>query len=251
MGDDGLTNRQRAFVEAYLGPARLNATAAAEAAGYSKLSKKALQVQGSRLLSNAIVQSRVRARLAGFGLDRETILQRIGLLGGASMADMLDADRRGNYGLSLKKAAEAGALGNIRSYVEQVGEGGITRRIELHDPYRYLELLAKHLGLVGGEPGAGGDGAGDVGKMTVEQVIALHKELGVVVPTNLLPAAPAVGSGLVDEKGQPQIRTSIEQEQQQQLTPTKGEKPAAPPATPDPSKHRLEGSGSPQTLPKE
>lgn len=56
-----LTERERLFVDAYMGPAAGNGTEAARLAGY-KGSAKVQQVQASRLLSKAIVQTAIAER---------------------------------------------------------------------------------------------------------------------------------------------------------------------------------------------
>jgi hypothetical protein len=211
LGDDGLTNRQRLFIEAYLGPARLNASRAAKLAGYSVKSKVSLQVQGSRLLCNAMVQSRVRARLAGMGVDRELILERIGQLAGSSMADMLQPDEGGRIVLSLEKAAELGALGLIKKYREESGSEGVTiRTVEIHDPGKYLELLARHTGIIGDEgqedPKSLND---DPANWPPEKVREFYQARGWPLPDALAPRPAAVGSGLVDEKGAAIVRQTI------------------------------------------
>lgn len=58
-----LSLKERRFVDAYLGSAAGNATAAVRAAGYSGRSAKAQQVQGSRLLSKTKVKAALAARL--------------------------------------------------------------------------------------------------------------------------------------------------------------------------------------------
>lgn len=52
-----LTAKQEAFVAAYLGSARMNATKAAKEAGYSE---NTANEQGARLLANASVQARIQ-----------------------------------------------------------------------------------------------------------------------------------------------------------------------------------------------
>lgn len=63
MLTDGLSERVRRFVEAFMGPAAGNGTEAARLAGY-KGNAKVLGVQASRLLAKASVQSAVRDRQA-------------------------------------------------------------------------------------------------------------------------------------------------------------------------------------------
>ena len=53
---NGLTTKQEAFVAAYLGPCRFNATKAADSAGYAKPMQ-----EGYRLLRNAEIQKAVEA----------------------------------------------------------------------------------------------------------------------------------------------------------------------------------------------
>ncbi len=210
LGDDGLTPRQKLFIEAYLGPARLNASKAAKLAGYSAKSPSSLRLQASRLLANACVQSRVRARLAGMGVDRTLILERIGLLAGSTMADMLEPDRKGEYRLSLRRAAEAGALGLIRKYTEEPGAKGMTRKVEIHDPGKYLELLAKHTGIIGDEGAMDRErAADDPGNWPIERIRDYYAQRGWPMPDALQPRPAAPGSGLVDAQGKPITRESI------------------------------------------
>jgi phage terminase small subunit len=54
-----LSDRQEAFIIAYVGAAAFNATMACKIAGYSDTSEKSLQVQGARLLGNAIIRARL------------------------------------------------------------------------------------------------------------------------------------------------------------------------------------------------
>lgn len=211
---DGLTNRQAAFVEAYLGPAHLNATAAARIAGYSG-DDSTLAVSGHRLLMNAKVQSRVRARLASMGVDRQLILERIGELAGASMADLLEIDSDGrSVRLDLIKAARSGALGTIREYTEELAGSQdapiLTRKVKIHDPAKYIELLAKHVGIVGDESAAAGAAnLDDPSHWSQERLRAYYEEKGWPLPDALKPRPASVGSGLVDASGKAITRESI------------------------------------------
>lgn len=192
LSPDGLSWRQIAFVEHYLGRARLNATKAAELAGYSATSRASLACQGSRLLCNAKVQSRVRARVRGLGLDPREVLARIGLLSGSSMGDMLTArdtkDGEVEIGLDLNVAAQNGALELIAEYTEEDGgEGIIRRKVKVHNPKPYLDLLAKHYGLVADADGtpAGAVNRASEDKMTDAELLAYHQEHGLPIPDSL------------------------------------------------------------------
>lgn len=65
MADGELTAKQKAFVLAYVGEARFNASEAARIAGYAD------RTSGPRLLSNANISSRVREELESLALTAE------------------------------------------------------------------------------------------------------------------------------------------------------------------------------------
>lgn len=195
LPDDGLTWRQKMFVEAYLGPARLNATEAARMAGYSATSRQSLKVQGYRLLTNAAVQSRVRARLNQIAPTRETLLERIGVLAGSDMSDLFAVrEVNGNVEvvLDLVRAAERGALGLLRECKQIPTDNGVIHVVKTHDPAKYLEMLAKHVGLLAG-------GANDIPtdaaprKLSDDELIEYYREQGWELPDALDPKPPIKG----------------------------------------------------------
>ncbi len=67
--EPALTLRQRRFVDAYVGEAKGNASAAARMAGYSK----AMQ-EGWRLLRNAEIQTAIKARVNEYAMSPEEVL---------------------------------------------------------------------------------------------------------------------------------------------------------------------------------
>lgn len=69
MARGDLNHKQQLFVEAYLGAANGNATEAARIAGY-----KQPHSQGSRLLENVEIASRVRERVAEAGMTANDVL---------------------------------------------------------------------------------------------------------------------------------------------------------------------------------
>jgi hypothetical protein len=73
---DGLTYKQFAFAEAYIGAAHGNGVAAARLAGYSG-SPNALAQQAYRLLAHRKVRSHIRARVEQIVGDTTTILQQL------------------------------------------------------------------------------------------------------------------------------------------------------------------------------
>lgn len=140
-----LTPKQARFVEEYL--IDLNATQAAIRAGYSP---RGADVQGTRLLANARIRSRVdeliaeRSRRTGINQDRIIReLARIALLDPTKLADMDSA--------SILETATEDDRAVIQSVkVKQIPtqEGmGVEREIKFADKIKALELLGKHLGM--------------------------------------------------------------------------------------------------------
>lgn len=198
-----LPPRHEAFVNAYLGKANLNATAAAKMAGYSDKSDESLAVQGARLLINAKVRSKIRAHFEADGIERQDVLNRIKMLAGSDLADLMEPHQHGDevtLALDMNAAMERGAIGIIREYYEGTDPlGKPFQRVKLHDPARYLEILAKHLGIVG-------DGAATVNinnqtavarRWTDEELIAYYREQGWDLPDEL----SAGGGGKRDKGG--------------------------------------------------
>lgn len=81
MGQGTLTNKQTAFVDAYLGIAHFNATKAATIAGYGKPRQ-----EGSRLLSNADISARISDELKSRAMPADAVL--------AELTDVASADWR-------------------------------------------------------------------------------------------------------------------------------------------------------------
>lgn len=72
----GLNHKQQLFVEAYLGAANANATEAARIAGY-----KQPHSQGSRLLENVEIRSRVSERVSEVGMTATEVLTELAAVG--------------------------------------------------------------------------------------------------------------------------------------------------------------------------
>jgi len=128
-----LTYKQQAFVEHYLGGARWNASEAARRAGY-----KHPGPQGSRLLKNVKIRARIIGRLAEMGATTEALmarwLQRIGV----DISPFVTG-----RGLNVQELKEAG-LGFL---IKGVRKTAHATNIELRDPDKAEEMLAKHLGM--------------------------------------------------------------------------------------------------------
>jgi phage terminase small subunit len=108
-----LTNRQRAFIEAYL--ACWNGTEAARRAGYSP---RTANEQASRLLANVSLKEQIAARIRELKATADEVLVRLASHSRGSMADFLIGER-----LSVEQARERGQLHLIKKYK-------VTRRIE-------------------------------------------------------------------------------------------------------------------------
>jgi len=206
-GDDGLTTKQRLFVEAYIGPAGGNATRAAEMAGYSAENRLALAVTGSENLRKPNVQQALGLALSRKKMSPEWAKERLVYVASGSMTDFLRVDENGDTHLDFKRAAEAAAIGHIKEYYEDGIDGGdgpkiIKRKIKLHDPVPALMTLLKIFGLIIDKHEHGGAGGGpiphehtiaiDVRRLTDEQLSQLRK---IAEDVNLRGAGidPAVG----------------------------------------------------------
>jgi phage terminase small subunit len=102
-----LTDQQIALVEAYIGPARFNATNAAIMAGYSERSAYEM---GSRNLKKPEVRRYVNERLAENCLSANQVLSRLADIANGSIEDLLDED--GNF--DYKVAKKSGKLALVK-----------------------------------------------------------------------------------------------------------------------------------------
>lgn len=136
-----LTAKQSRFVDEYL--IDLNATQAAVRAGYSAHTAGKI---GAQLLGKTSVQATIRARQAV--LRERTLVQQeqvIAALAAIAFADVLnyvEADEGGERlrALSSLTPIQRLAIADAKQY-----KNGF--RLRLHDKFKALELLAKHLGL--------------------------------------------------------------------------------------------------------
>lgn len=146
---DGLTTRRKLFVEAITGPARGNATRAAQIAGYASENRISLQNTASRLLGFVGVQRAIARKLAMQNASPEGTRAGIAELADANMANFLRVGPDGQPTFDWAAAAAAGAIGQVREWSEdgfQVGGSTpviIKRKFKLFDRLRALELQAK------------------------------------------------------------------------------------------------------------
>lgn len=128
-----LTNKQRAFVEHYLGDAQWNATKAAQRAGYAHP-----QQQGSRLLSNVVVKQHITDRLHAMGAATEALRARWLDRVGVDISPFVGKD-----GLDVE-ALKAAGFGFLIKGVRKTKDA---TTILLRDPDVAEDRLARHLGM--------------------------------------------------------------------------------------------------------
>ncbi len=144
MSEDKLTNKQKMFVENYLSGG-YNGKRAAEDAGYAK--GHAAETEASRLLRNAEIQERVRARVAEAGVQTNEVM---GTLVSHMRADL--ADVYPEHPL-LKRAKAAGVSHWIRKltvkeYFDKSKQAVVTETsVELHNAQTAAKQLCAVMGL--------------------------------------------------------------------------------------------------------
>lgn len=134
-----LTDQQEVFVSAYL--RTFNATRSAIEAGYSEATAYS---QGSRLLKNAEISSRVRARVQEAAMSADEVLYHLAEIARGDMGDLLDSS--GN--VDMEKAREYQRTGLIkkisqRTYTTEDSDS-VEWDIEPYDRIKALELLGKN-----------------------------------------------------------------------------------------------------------
>lgn len=136
---DGLTNKQRVWLEQYL--RCWNATEAARRAGYSDP-----EVSGWNNKQNQAVKAAIAARLAEHKLSADEVLARLSDMAQGTMGDFIGEVHISEDGLillstiDLERARAAGKLHLIKSI--SITDKGI--KVELYDAKSALELLGKH-----------------------------------------------------------------------------------------------------------
>lgn len=149
-----LSEKQKRFVSEYL--TDLNATQAAIRAGYSA---KTAQQQGSRLLSNVVVQeelSRQQSKVAErLEITKERIVDELAKIGFSNMQDYMRAGPEGDPYLDFSGLTrdQAAALSEVTVEDFKDGRGEDARdvrrvKFKLHDKKGALVDLAKMLGFV-------------------------------------------------------------------------------------------------------
>lgn len=145
-GDDGLTPRQRAFVQEYL--VDLNATQAAIRAGYSEttagqLGWQLLQKPSIRdAIDAALAERVVRTKITSDNVLRE--LYRI------ASADPRRVMKWGPTGVLLRDSEELDDddAAIVAEVSQTISKDGGSLKVKMHDKLGALRLLAQHLGLL-------------------------------------------------------------------------------------------------------
>lgn len=180
-----LNAKQAQFVAEYL--VDLNATQAAIRAGYSEATA---QEQGSRLLSNVMVQAALQRAMAERGkrteISQDRIIQELALIAFADMRDYAVIDAGGGVTLKPFEEMPEGAsrvVGKIKEKRKLLSSGeGDGDNVVLDSQLEYghwdkvkaLELLGKHMGLWTDKLKVSGDGPGGV--MQIEFVGVPRKD---------------------------------------------------------------------------
>jgi hypothetical protein len=149
--DEGLTRRQKLFVLALAGPAAGVGWPPAQMAGYRDDNYDSLKVTASQILTYPNVQAAVAREMARKLMTPEWATNRLFELASSSMRNFLSVDAEGNMSVDWKKAAEAGAIGQIAEINEQVmetesGIRAVSRKFKLHSPVKALETILKLTG---------------------------------------------------------------------------------------------------------
>ncbi len=147
--NDGLSLRQRAFVDAIVGPAAGVSSRAAQMAGYADSNRNTLDATASRTLRNAKVQEAISAALAKKRATPEWAKNRLIEIAASSMASVLDFDDKWHASVDFRKVCEMGALGQIKEFTADVlpgtdGKSEVIRcKIKVHDPIPALGIIMK------------------------------------------------------------------------------------------------------------
>lgn len=143
---DGLTRKQRVWLEAYL--TTWNATEAARQAGYKHPDR-----QGPRLLGNVVIRAAIEARMAEKAMGANEVLTRLAQQARASIGDFIE------YRI-LERAESDGSITEIEVFapvwdaikrqghlVKKISQGPNGFTVELYDAQAALVHIGKNLRL--------------------------------------------------------------------------------------------------------
>jgi phage terminase small subunit len=135
----GLSGKRLAFVDAYLGDQKGNATGAARAAGYAKPEQ-----EGHRLLKNAEVRARIDEVLRERALSRDEVLAELSEVARAEWRDFLQI-RRDKDGEILDVRMDLG--GKVKS-LELLGKyhGLFSEKVDVRHSGHVRQTVSRALG---------------------------------------------------------------------------------------------------------
>src|ERR1051325_32576 len=154
IGPDGLTDKQRAFVAAFVGEACGDAVEALKLAGYRPGDENhQTAITAFRVLQAPAVQQAIAWHAAQRGLSSDNAKLALADIAQADMNNFLSIDEDGNAHLDFLRAAGRGALTQIKKYKERRSAGAdgqevVTREIELHSRLPALELILRMNGML-------------------------------------------------------------------------------------------------------
>jgi hypothetical protein len=137
--ENGLTDKQDLFLRYYLSAANFNATEAARLAGYAG-DDVTLASVGYENLRKPQIRQAVAAAMRERAMEPDEIIGRLSDMARASLGDFIsETVDGGSWKLDIPKAARNGKLHLVKNYKDT--EHGA--EIQLHDPLRALETLAR------------------------------------------------------------------------------------------------------------
>lgn len=141
MATGDLTDKQKLFIDAYVGVANCNATEAARLAGYSPETAYAI---GAENLKKPQIRSAIDARLLELTMGPEEILARLTAHARGNLKDITNGT--GALPANLKGLTrEQAAI--IKKHSVRKGKDGTTVSVELYDAQAALRDLAKRYAL--------------------------------------------------------------------------------------------------------
>jgi phage terminase small subunit len=142
---DGLTDKQRRFVEEYM--VDFNATQAAIRAGYSKRTAGRIGDQNvKKLVIKEAIQAQMNALSEKTGITAERVREELGRLAFSNMDDYAEW---GPGGVTLTDSSQLSedAARAVAEVSQTITKEGGSIRFKLHDKKGALDSLAKHFGM--------------------------------------------------------------------------------------------------------
>lgn len=135
-----LTQKQRDFVMAYLGPAKLNGREAARKAGYSG-GDNALRARASENVQKRNIKAAMRAVIKACVMGKDEALSKLSTIARATIDDFYDIDEDGRPVPNLEKARRRGRLGAIKSV--DFTNNGI--KLRFHSCLKALDTIVEYM----------------------------------------------------------------------------------------------------------